>query len=268
MLGPDVPFCVGSSVHLNVGGNGDRQNRLLGLVLAMMRNLILSGGVAHDYAQTSPMLADVLVEAGIESEIHEDFCAVEDGSLLEYDLLTLNCVRWTCGQPEVNPTWREEWAFELSQDARDGFVSFFEAGKGLLALHCATICFDDWPEYREILGAWWEWGHSGHAPYQEHQMRVQTDAHPITEGIEDFAIVDELYTDPMIADSVSPLIEAEWEDTDHPILWVRRYGDARVCYNALGHGPEAFEHPANQTLLQRGALWAVGEMADGELAMV
>ena len=99
-------------------------------------------------------------------------------------------------------------------------------------------------------------------------MHVQTDAHPITEGIEDFDIVDELYTDPMISDSVAPLIEAEWEDTDHPILWVRWYGGARVCYNALGHGPEAFDHPANQTLLQRGALWVLGEIGDGESRML
>ena len=265
MLGPEVPPCRGSLGALNARENGDRQDRLLrGLGLAMTRNLILSGGVAHDYARTSPMLAEVLAEVGVASEIHEDFGAVEDGSLLEYDLLTLNCVRWTCSQPEVNPAWRDEWRFELSREAREGFLAYFEAGKGLLALHCATICFDDWPEYREILGAWWEWGQSGHAPYQEHRMRVRTDAHPITDGIGDFAIVDELYTNPAIADPVSPLIEAEWGNMDHPILRVRRYGGARVCYNALGHGPEAFEHPANQTLLRRGALWVLGEIGEGE----
>jgi len=30
---------------------------------------------------------------------------------------------------------------------------------------------------------------------------------------------------------------------------------ARVCYNTLGHGVEAFANPANRILLQRGALW-------------
>jgi len=226
----------------------------------MMRNLILSGGVAHDYARTSPLLADVLSEVGIESEIHEDFGVVEDGSLQKFDLITLNCVRWTCGQEQVSSEWREKWHFELSEGARRGFKDFLAQGKGLLALHCATICFDDWPEYRKILGAWWEWGHSGHAPHQEQYMHVHTDAHAITEGIDNFMIKDELYTNPKITDSIEPLIEAEWEGKTHPILWIRQYEKARVCYNALGHGVEAFQHPTNQKLLQRGALWVTNRL--------
>ena len=118
----------------------------------MKRNLILSGGVAHDFARTSPMLADVLGAAGIQSEVHEDFAVVENESILNFDMLTFNCVRWTCSQPQVNPTWKEEWQFELSEEARRGFLAFFGQGKGLLALHCATICFDDRAEYRKILG--------------------------------------------------------------------------------------------------------------------
>lgn len=220
-----------------------------------MRNLILSGGVAHDYARTSPMLADLLREVGVESDIREDFGAVEDGSLMAYDMVTINCVRWTCDQ---TPDWRNEWHFDLSEAARRGFLDFFGAGNGLLALHCATICFDDWPEYREILGAWWDWGYSTHAPFGERAMRVNTGRHPIIEGIGDFTILDELYTDPRITDSVEPLIEADWDGRTHPMLWVRKYGSARVCYNALGHGPEAFEHPTNRMLLQRGALWTMG----------
>ena len=226
----------------------------------MERNLILSGGVAHDYARTSPMLAGILDGVGIQSEIHEDLDVVEDGGLGAFDMLTLNCVRWTCSQPQVSAEWREQWSFELSEQARRGLAEFFAQGKGLLALHCATICFDDWPEYRRILGAWWEWGHSGHAPFGTHRMQVHAGAHPVVAGLEDFGIADELYTNPCVTDSVEPLIEARWHGARHPILWLREYGDARVCYNALGHGPEAFAHPVNQTLLCRGARWVLREL--------
>ena len=218
----------------------------------MVRNLILSGGVAHDYATTSPMVGEVLSDVGIRSEIREDFNLVEDGSILGFDLLTLNCVRWTCDQ---TPKWRGRWGFRLPEAASSGLLGFLEQGKGLLALHAATICFDDWPEYRRILGAWWEWGTSGHAPLQKHRVRVCTGTHPIVKGIEDFDIIDELYTDARITDRVDPLIEGDWQGKRHPILWVRDCGNARVCYNALGHGPEAFGHPSNRLLIQRGALW-------------
>lgn len=226
----------------------------------MARNLILSGGVAHDYARTSPMLANTLREVGIESEVHEGLDIVESGGLAAFDMVTLNCVRWTCSQPQVSAQWREQWSFELSEQARRGLAEFFAQGKGLLALHCATICFDDWPAYRKILGAWWEWGHSGHAPFGKRCMQVHSGAHPVVADIEDFEIDDELYTNASVTDSIDPLIEAEWEEEMHPILWLREYGDARVCYNALGHGPEAFEHPTNRRLLQRGARWVLREL--------
>src|SRR2546430_7586022 len=110
----------------------------------------------------------------------------------QYDVDTRNCVRWTCIQ---TPDLRDQWGFSLSDGARRGFLQFLSQGKGLLALHAATIFFDDWPEYRNILGAWWEWGVSGHAPLQEHEMHVAEGSHPLTAGIEDFRIFDELYTD-------------------------------------------------------------------------
>ncbi len=223
----------------------------------MASNLILSGGVAHDYRATSPMLRTVLEEVGIQSEICEDFSALESGALQEFDLLTLNCVRWTC---DPTPGWREEWHFELSSRARTELLNFFAQGRGLLALHCATICFDDWPEFRRILGAWWDWGHSGHAPVQRHAMHIRSADHPITQGLADFEIEDELYTNPRIFDTVDPLIEATWENQSHPILWLRDYGGARICYNAMGHGVEAFNNPTNRLLLQRAGLWVLGKL--------
>ncbi|MBI2504183.1 MAG: response regulator transcription factor [Candidatus Latescibacteria bacterium] len=61
----------------------------------MKRNLILSGGVVHDYPRTSAMLAEILAPAGIRSEICEDFQRVDEGFLQDFDLVTLNCARWT-----------------------------------------------------------------------------------------------------------------------------------------------------------------------------
>jgi uncharacterized protein len=222
-----------------------------------MRNLILSGGVAHDYAATSPLLAASLQKIGISSEIHERFDVVEDGRLHGFDLLTINCVRWTCDQ---TPAWRDEWHFELSEAARAGFLQFLATGKGLLALHCATICFDDWPEYRQILGGWWEWGHSGHAPYQVHPMHIADASHPITRGMSDFDLMDELYTGPRTVEEPRPLMTADWEGESHPMLWLREYKGAPVCYLAPGHGVETFASPTYETILQRCALWALGRL--------
>lgn len=221
----------------------------------MLRNLILSGGVAHDYARTSPMLAAMLAQDGVESVISDDLHVLGSHELQQCHLLTLNCVWWTCSQ---TPEWYEEWRRELSAESRQGLSAFFRSGKGLMALHAATICFDDFPEYAEALGARWEWGVSTHAPLQEQPMRIADSGHPITQGLADFRIFDELYTDPVLTSPIRPLVVAHWNGKDHPMLWARSHGNTRVCYNALGHGPEAFEHPTNQVLLRRGALWCAG----------
>ena len=125
------------------------------------RNLILSGGVAHDFATTSSMVAAILGDAGIRSYIRNDIGFLGDGALNRYDLITLNCARWTCMQPQVDPAWRREAGFEMPPAGRDELDSFVADGGGLLALHCATLCFDDWPGFGAILGARWEWGESG-----------------------------------------------------------------------------------------------------------
>ena len=74
----------------------------------MKRNLILSGGVAHDFTKTSLMLSHVLEGVDIQSEILEDFGILEDRSLFYFDMVTLNCVRWTCSQPQISPDWQDK----------------------------------------------------------------------------------------------------------------------------------------------------------------
>ena len=223
-----------------------------------MLNLILSGGVAHDYVATSAIAADILDAVGIRSEVHEDFRLVES-VILDFDIVTLNCARWTCRE---NPDWHAAWHFELSEGTRTALLAFLRQGGGLLALHAAPICFDDWPAYRQILGAWWEWGHSGHAPYGQHDIAVRTDKHPVVRGVNNFITKDEVYGFLRSADRIDALATTEWEGVNHPLLWVREYASGKVLYNALGHGVESFENPTFRLLLQRGALWAAGRLPD------
>ena len=89
-------------------------------------------------------------------------------------------------------------------------------------------------------------------------MRVRTGAHRVTRGISDFTTIDELYTDPVMVDDIDPLITAEWQGRDQPVLWTRGYRGGRVCYCALGHSMESFASPILRNLLQRCAVWAAG----------
>jgi type 1 glutamine amidotransferase len=54
------------------------------------------------------------------------------------------------------------------------------------------------------------------------------------------------------------LAAAEWSGRLHPMAWVKPYGEGRVFYTTLGHGPGTFAQPGMQALLRAGAAWAAG----------
>lgn len=222
-----------------------------------IHNLILSGGVAHEYQVTSRIISEILVKGNIDSEITEDLSILESSRLLEFDLLTLNCVRWSCQQ---TPDWKD-WAFTIGPEQQKGLLRFLGIGKGMMALHAAVINFDTWPEYREILGGYWSWGESSHGPYRSgYRMHIVDGHHPITEQIGDFSIHDELYHSLHFTKLVHPLVITIWGEKIQPVAWTTEYGVTRIYYCALGHGIESFRSEEFKRLLLRGALWSSREI--------
>jgi type 1 glutamine amidotransferase len=220
-----------------------------------IRTLILSGGVAHDYGATTPMLASILREDGVIIETTDRLSDLAAPALHTFDALALNCVRWS-----------KEWApgpdgpYRFDEAQRRNILDFLARGKGLVALHAASICFDDWPEYRNILGGCWEWNVAGHAPYQPGwAMHIVDPTHPITGGLEDFTLHDELYHSLTITRPVHPLLTTLWDGRLQPMAWVCSYHGARVHYNALGHGTETFSSEPFRKMLKQGVRWAAGK---------
>lgn len=221
------------------------------------RILILSGGVAHDYATTTPMLVDILAEGGLAVETTDRLADLARPDLSAFDALILNCVRWST-EWEPGP----DGPYRLGERERTTVMGFLARGKGLMALHAACICFDDWPEYREILGGYWEWNVSGHGPYQPGwEMTIVEGAHPVTQGVTDFVIHDELYHTLTLTRPVQVLMTALWDGHPHPMAWVTDYHGARVHFDALGHGPETFQSEPFRRLLRHGARWVAGPMS-------
>ncbi len=223
--------------------------------------VLVSGGVAHDFPATSAELARVLGEAGFVPTVTEDVEGALTGLAAPGSgarpLVVLNLLRWTM-QVERYAHLRDQWSISLSPQARAGLAGHVAAGGGLLAMHGASICFDDWPQWRDLLGAAWRWDVSSHPPLDGPVDVRLVDAHPIVAGLTDFRIVDEVYGFLDRADDVAGLLFSPHGGADHPLLWARRVGAGRVVYDALGHHVASYGVPEHREIVRRAARWAAG----------
>lgn len=227
----------------------------------MLKNLILTGGMYHPFEQSASTLATVLREVDVVSEITEDIDAgLERLARGDFDLLTVYALRWTMPQDKF-ATERATHAYQLPERGRDAITAHLAAGRGLLALHTAAISFDDWPAWREIVGAGWTWGHSYHPPLGTVQVRPTGQVHPIVGDTIPFSLTDEAYTFMPLAADLQPLLEVRAVDQTRysPCLWARETGGGRVVYDALGHDSTSLQAPQHKAILQRAARWCAGQ---------
>jgi uncharacterized protein len=179
----------------------------------------------------------------------KDADAYERSDLLSYDVVVLYDMPKTITE---------------AQKAR--FVSLFEKGTGLVALHHALVSYQRWPDYERIIGGRYpETGKPGAVTpdvgYQhdvDFLVTIVAKDHPITAGLNDFAIHDEIYWGFRVQPDVTPLITTTHPQSGKPLAWVRREGKSGVVFIQLGHGKSAFENANYRKLLAQSIRWAAG----------
>jgi len=138
---------------------------------------------------------------------------------------------------------------DLSAEEEDGLFRFVGGGKGLIGIHGTAW----WIGGRavDLIGGHANW----HPPGSTFTVHIEDKCHPITQGVEDFEVEDEIYIsayDPHI----HVLASAEWFGRAHPMAWVKQYGTGRVFYTTLGHGPGTFTCTGMQKFFTQGVKWA------------
>jgi type 1 glutamine amidotransferase len=224
-----------------------------------MRNLAYFGGIFHDFDSMAQALVDVMAQAGIACELSDDLdhCAqrLERGGI---DLFTVYALRWRMLNGDKYAPYRRQWALEVSPQARQSIERHVSDGGGLLALHTAVICFDDWPAWGRMLGGAWVWGQSHHPARQRVEVQLLAGNHPVTSGLPDFSLVDELYQALAFEPGAQVLASGRTlgDERRHPVAWAHQFGAGRVLCDTLGHDADALRQPAHAELLQRAAHWA------------
>lgn len=231
----------------------------------MVPALILTGGIFHPFADAAPALGRILAAVGFEPRITTALQEWADWAReAPAALLVPYALRWSMTQHDKYAPYREEWATSVPAGVRRDVAAHVAGGGGLLGIHTASICFDDWPEWGGILGGAWVWGRSHHPPLGA--VRATLDrGHPLAAGLADFELVDESYSALELQPGVEVYGWSEYAGPEpggagrQPALWTHRYGSGRAAYDSLGHDAASLEHPVHRRLLQRAALWAAGQ---------
>jgi type 1 glutamine amidotransferase len=146
--------------------------------------------------------------------------------------------------------------YDMPRDIDDAqkarFLSIFERGIGLLVMHHALVSFQRWPEYERIIGGRYVDPEKGGDPSRpasgyQHDVSIPVQLvtpHPVSAGLKDFTIRDEIYWNYQVSSDVVPLLRTSHPKSGNPIAWARTEQKSRLVYLLLGHGPSAFEHPS------------------------
>jgi type 1 glutamine amidotransferase len=211
--------------------------------------LLVSGddvGPAHDWRDISQATRDVLDDADrFDVRVCEDPAILESKKALEkYDVILL--------------TMYNNSLPEISEAAKRNLLEFVAGGKGFVVQHLASASFKNWPEFRKLCGRNWVMGTSGHGPRGVFTANIVDREHPITKGMKDFRVYDELYAKLQGDAEIHPLITAEsdWSKKTEPLLFVLPYGKGRTVHNAFGHDHQAIKDPNVKRLIRRGVEWA------------
>jgi type 1 glutamine amidotransferase len=154
---------------------------------------------------------------------------------------------------------------KISEKRQRNFTQLLDEGVGLLSMHHASAAFQDWREFRKIIGVRYrlaaeeENGQRKEASIYQHDVtipvRIADASHPVTRGVSDFVILDETYKG-CAFEPDNHLLLTTTEPTSDPALgWTRTYGRARIVHLQLGHGLSSYSDPQFRRIVEQALRW-------------
>ncbi len=193
-------------------------------------------GVYHDHTGNGQFLTSMLNDTdNIEADFSQDY------SVLVNRLIGYNTVLF---YTDIG---------ELTAAQEKGLLDYIQTGGGFFGLHTAAASFRESNGYHGMLNGFF----NGHSPYMDFTVTVSDANHPITEGLTDFKVRDELYYlkhDPTASHYLMHAYD-ETKDEKHVMAFHHMCGKGKVFYFALGHDMAVLENPNFQTVIRRGVLW-------------
>lgn len=237
--------------------------RVMGLLLAGLlysahlsgkepvRMLILSGQNNHEWQKTTPALEKIYRESGsfsVSVTNRPDTLKLTDYK--KYRVILSNWNNW----PDTSTRW--------DAAREDAFVRYVREGGGAIFYHAGGCSFYGWSDYFAIsIGRWGS--KTEHGQIGPAKVHCSNTKHPITKGLKDFTLADEIWVNTEISPSATELgwvqkIDADGKETNEkiPAIFANTLGAGRSFYTILGHDEKILANAGLQELLIRAARWA------------
>jgi type 1 glutamine amidotransferase len=164
----------------------------------------------------------------------------------------------------------------MDDEQKAALLSFVhDDGKGFIGGHSAIDTFYRWPEYGEMVGAYFDnhpWGQFQAPIIVEDRNFPAMRAFAPT-----FVIHDEIYqpSKEFSREKVRVLARLDENqidlnhqgvkrtDKDFAVAWVKTYGKGRVFYSTFGHREEVYDRPDIKAMYREAVKWAMG-LVDGD----
>lgn len=191
----------------------------------------------HPFSGIAHVIERLLRGKGLKLKLTEDRNELEAENLSRYDALI---------------TYVESWDQMLPPSQMKSILDFTASGKRIFGIHCGISYAN--PEYYKLFGARF----INHPPLHKFPVKISVEKHPLTAGLSDFQIEDELYMfEFKDLSQLKVLMEGEFEGKAFPLAWEKKAGAGALLYLALGHDRRTFENEMFQKALLNGALWAM-----------
>lgn len=143
----------------------------------------------------------------------------------------------------------------ITKDEEKALLDYVSGGGGFVALHCASFCFLNSPDYIALVGAQFQKHGTG-----QFDTTVVDAEHPIMKGLEPFRTWDETYVHTKHNTKDRRILQTRDDRTgSEPWTWTRTQGKGRVFYTAYGHDARTWGHPGFHDLVERGIRWAANQ---------
>ncbi len=148
---------------------------------------------------------------------------------------------------------------EISEEEKAAFLQLLQKGKPMLFLHHALVSYQGWKEFETILGGRYydsgryketpENGFSTYLHDTDISVQLLAPGHPVTAGLADFSLFDEVYGNTWVSPDVKPLLGTDHPESTEIIGWENTYAASKIIYLQPGHGKTSYENPNYRKLL-------------------